>query len=1223
MQNTNGAISFDAYIQTSDFKKQIDEMNRRIMGLGDTAGRESASMKRAFASVTTGLTGMLSVAALAGFGQKLIEVRGEFQKFEAVLTNTLGSQKQAVDSMQMLTDIASRTPFQLDSLTEAYVSLVNQGFKPSREEIIKLGDLASSTGKDFGQLSEALLDAQTGEFERLKQFGIKAKVSGDQISFSFKGATTTIENSGEAIRKYILGLGDMKGVKGSTEAISKTLVGQVSNLQDAITNMFNQIGEGSEGLLSGAVGAASYLVANYEAVGKVLATLVITFGAYKAAVIAHTIISAAAANATAGLTIAEQLHMTATIASARAQALLNKTMLANPYVLLATLVIGLGSAMWALHDSTTAAEQAQEIYNKKKEEAAALEEKHRGEIEKLISTATDQALADLERVSALETLKQKYPEIFEKYDTESIKLADLLKLKKELSEVESKENAKSRQNAYDSQKKQVERIANAYRDAGNTPGVSSVTLSEMKKELDVQRELLKKFDKDIQTDRVNSWIANIGAQTDLLLNIELMARKRALFSIDKNGAESAQIYTGPISGTFKAEELRAQTATIENELKKRSAATTNYTQLQKKATEELSVLKKELVVLKGKNLPEDELNKQLAEINGKIDAAKKKLKSLEGEGEGADAGTKEKAPEVDYTEILWNMGKAADDKIAELDKSWSDYMDHEEELWRETAAKEVETFNKKNEAISDALSQTATLQEKLYKIEEEFAAKRKTLTDAKPEDLSTHLDILEGQKQEAIQKLAEETISTEQATYDELIQMGRKELTAYIEKINKKIAAVKKLGGDTVGLEKELEDATKALRKSSLADGLGEASQILGSMSGLARGLDDDLGNLVDTAAELAGSLSTAIQGFSTGNIVQGISGSIGALGAIQKAYTYFEDEADKQKSYDALSESIERLNALLERQLQLINNVYGTERIEAYQKAFEKLYNEIHLTAGAIMMTGSGNPGLNYIFSESSYFNSASFNKLSYIEKINAIEKANRDGITRLMEDIARGRVEGSEEMDLLLQDYADDLQKYEELKREYEEYLTGTTSSAIVDSIAEGFANGKDSAADFADTFEELMKNAMLQSFKIKYLEEPLTKWYEDFALRTESDGVLTAAELALSKAEYDAIIDSSKEGWDNLEQVTGVDPSSSGANQLTGAVKGITEESANIIAGQMNAIRMYQAQGLQVMNQNLMANQETAMNTRQLLYLQKIYDIMNTPSGSSLGGSGKTIG
>ena len=103
----------------------------------------------------------------------------------------------------------------------------------------KLGDLASSTGKGFDQLAEAILDAQTGQFERLKEFGIKAAQNGDTVTMNFKGQKTSIDNTAESIQAYLLSLGDMTGVSGSMEAISKTLEGQVSNLEDSVSQMIN------------------------------------------------------------------------------------------------------------------------------------------------------------------------------------------------------------------------------------------------------------------------------------------------------------------------------------------------------------------------------------------------------------------------------------------------------------------------------------------------------------------------------------------------------------------------------------------------------------------------------------------------------------------------------------------------------------------------------------------------------------------------------------------------------------------------------------------------------------------------------------------------------------------------------------------------------------------------------------------------------------------------
>jgi hypothetical protein len=208
--------------------------------------KEMSGLESKMGDIATGITAAFSVGAIISFGKKILDTRAEFQKFEAVLTNTLGSKSLAASAMTMIQDVASKTPFSVAELTESFVKLANQGFEPTAAEITKLGDLAASQGKSFDQLTEAIIDAQTGEFERLKEFGVKASKSGDQVTFTFKGVKTTVKNTGDEINKYILSLGELKGVSGGMAAISETLGGKVSNLGDNFDALFNNLGKQSE-----------------------------------------------------------------------------------------------------------------------------------------------------------------------------------------------------------------------------------------------------------------------------------------------------------------------------------------------------------------------------------------------------------------------------------------------------------------------------------------------------------------------------------------------------------------------------------------------------------------------------------------------------------------------------------------------------------------------------------------------------------------------------------------------------------------------------------------------------------------------------------------------------------------------------------------------------------------------------------------------------------------
>ena len=153
------------------------------------AGNETDKVHNKVNAVNSAMStvgGLVAGISLVALGKEIVDTLAKFEKFEAVLTTTLGNNSAAQSAMQQITTFAAKTPFEVDGLTDSFVRLANQGFVPTMDEMTKLGDLASSKGKDMTQLSEALIDAQVGEFERLKEFGIRASKQGDQVSFTFK-----------------------------------------------------------------------------------------------------------------------------------------------------------------------------------------------------------------------------------------------------------------------------------------------------------------------------------------------------------------------------------------------------------------------------------------------------------------------------------------------------------------------------------------------------------------------------------------------------------------------------------------------------------------------------------------------------------------------------------------------------------------------------------------------------------------------------------------------------------------------------------------------------------------------------------------------------------------------------------------------------------------------------------------------------------------------------
>ncbi len=218
--------------------------------------RESQRVTGGLGKLKSALVGVFALVSIQSFTNKVIEARSEYEKFDAVLSNTFQSKEMGSGALAMLTDFAAKTPYQLNELTGGFIKLVNRGVYPTYQEMTKMGDLASSQGKSFDQLVEAIMDAQTGEFERMKEFGIKASKSGDIVKLTFKGVTKEVKNNEQAIKDTIIGYGAMTGVAGSMEVVSKTLGGQLSNLTDQWWGFLVAVGGYGGGIFSDVLGGA-------------------------------------------------------------------------------------------------------------------------------------------------------------------------------------------------------------------------------------------------------------------------------------------------------------------------------------------------------------------------------------------------------------------------------------------------------------------------------------------------------------------------------------------------------------------------------------------------------------------------------------------------------------------------------------------------------------------------------------------------------------------------------------------------------------------------------------------------------------------------------------------------------------------------------------------------------------------------------------------------------
>lgn len=205
----------------------------------------------------TGLT--VLGGGLTTIGGLSLKTAADFEKMGVALETALGGDKQAAkEAQEQITAFAAKTPFQLNEVMGAFIKLKNMGLDPSEEALTSYGDTASAMGKSLNDMVEAVADAATGEFERLKEFGIRSSVEGDRVKFTFKGVTTEVGKNAEEIEDYLIKLGQTN-FAGGMEKQSRTLGGLFSTLQDTVSLALNKLAVDS-GLLDFVKGKLNTLI---------------------------------------------------------------------------------------------------------------------------------------------------------------------------------------------------------------------------------------------------------------------------------------------------------------------------------------------------------------------------------------------------------------------------------------------------------------------------------------------------------------------------------------------------------------------------------------------------------------------------------------------------------------------------------------------------------------------------------------------------------------------------------------------------------------------------------------------------------------------------------------------------------------------------------------------------------------------------------------------------
>lgn len=496
-----------------------------------------------------------------------------------------------------------------------------------------------------------------------------------------------------------------------------------------------------------------------------------------------------------------------------------------------------------------------------------------------------------------------------------------------------------------------------------------------------------------------------------------------------------------------------------------------------------------------------------------------------------------------------------------------------------------------------------------------IALRQKAEKESSGKVLEERIKLLDRERNLEIEAIKDEEFersASYKKLHQEYLDYGRKQIKQRIKEIEEALAKEVMSAKTREQLELQLAKTRRELNKNT-ADGFREAaslvSNILGnadikisenfkiSMQQVSTAMNN-VANLMDDSA------STTSQ---VGSIIGIISFVItSARDAMLKA-SDLATEMDGQVSYyQNIANEIAGINILLERQLKLLDDLQGLDRAqgalslyEQYGKQQEELWTRLkdlsvdtiksqkEVFVDPVFGTELENKGFKGFWTSIMTGGQAK-TKIKYeFENVDTSGFDDIEDYRNLLAEIKAGggKLYGKEvvESDIkaleeLIAAYDSAVEQQKALMEELKSYFTGTTVEGIADAIIEGFRQGKTSAADFADTFEQLMINAIINSFKAQVISKGIEQFYGKFSEYALSDFELTKAEIDDLKTDWKDMSETWPKMWEQIQQVTGMDLNKAlgGSNTaLTGAIKGMSEETASVLAGQFNAIRIYNAQ------------------------------------------------
>lgn len=765
-----------------------------------------------------------------------------------------------------------------------------------------------------------------------------------------------------------------------------TINGQISMLQDALDTMFNELGTSAEGFILNAIKGATSLVENYETIGRIIISLISTYGVYRAALVANIALTRSWAVAARTDAAAKAIQIAMTKAQTVAQLALNAAMKANPYVIAATAVVGLGTAIWALADKTTAAERAQRRLNEAQEGYEKKHEDLRSKVLNEIDIIQDSISTMGEKRNAYIALSKLVPSLTEKWTLEELAIIGLTEAEKALNE-ERKHNTKAgyEKDIAASQAKiaALEKSFGGRRNLGSYKRKQEI--EEEKAALAELEKAYKEFLDSLNEEEDGPEVANKKFWEKK--KAEATARLEALAS-SKKGSEEWKKYEKEIADAQKEIDKysitkTAKTTKEDNQEKAKRAE--NLKKIQEYKDEVIDAKKQAEIEIRQAeiNAMKDGTEKTLAQIdldyNKKIEANKKRAKdfikdiaeqkALEWEvanpdrvkkGEKFDKSTvtiADLTPQqkqiLEFYEQLAEKEKQTSEANAYKDllEKYQTYMQKRKDVYRKytddlAAMKDEqgnyrEGFSAENEAIlkKNMEEALAAVDVEFAMKEEQFAAWASKVAQFSLENLTKLLNQAEIAVEEAKAKAARGEMSKEElAKYLAALEVIKK------AKKEAELTPEQKAEKDWKDLYKTLGDISGQFEKIGKEVG-GTAGEIIS----LAGTVSTGILSMIDGIKAISKSAATELKAVEKASVILGIIAT--AIQLLQKvnsltsniAFKEYERYASKVKEINDLTDAVNQYKVAVLEAAVAENNWFSTDNLKQlrdYKKVQEEVFN-------------------------------------------------------------------------------------------------------------------------------------------------------------------------------------------------------------------------------------------------------------------------------------------